>query len=196
MDFIDIMCPLYHSHLGVVLMLLLIAHYPAHGHEGASHVLHKRLIMHLAGDHDLGRIIAKKSLVSSSNISGSLGFRSLRRLPTTGLYSFKLTIRKRNALQKMHTQKGLDYLEKSHNLSREDSESNSYLRSSLNSRWQDLDKMLYCTKLYKCTNRYKKFFNLGDVKVTANLIQSIAITFNQITSIANKLNKLGIMKYT
>ena len=55
--------------------------------------------------------------------------------------------------------------------------------------WQELDRMLFCTKLPMCVIRYKKTFRIGKKDVKANLIQSLTLTLHQIKDITNKLKK-------
>ena len=55
--------------------------------------------------------------------------------------------------------------------------------------WQELDRMLFCTKLPMCVIRYKKTFHIGKKDVKANLIQSLTLTLHQIKDITNKLKK-------
>ena len=55
------MCPLHLQHGAAVLLLLLGALYPVHGHDQAGHRTGKRAIMHLLGDHDIGKIVTEKS---------------------------------------------------------------------------------------------------------------------------------------
>ena len=55
--------------------------------------------------------------------------------------------------------------------------------------WQELDRMLFCTKLPMCVIRYKKIFRIGKQNVSANLIQSLTLTLHQIKDITNKLKK-------
>ena len=55
--------------------------------------------------------------------------------------------------------------------------------------WQELDRMLFCTKLPMCVIRYKKTFRIGQKDVKANLIQSLTLTLHQIKDITNKLKR-------
>ena len=53
--------------------------------------------------------------------------------------------------------------------------------------WQELDKMLFCTKLPMCVVRYKKKVMIGSKQVNANLIQSLTLTLHEIKEITAKL---------
>ena len=57
------------------------------------------------------------------------------------------------------------------------------------SKWRELDRMLVCSKISICAYRYKKNFQMGQVSVMANLIQSLTITLYQIKDIINKLRQ-------
>ena len=115
--------------------------------------------------------------------SGSLGFRSIKRLPITGLYKFKITIRKRSLGPKWkHVQKGLEYPEKKKKLYPEDEENVAELKNILNKSWLELERMLFCTKLAICVMRYKNNCQMGNVQLRAEAspskIQSITITLH------------------
>ena len=64
------------------------------------------------------------------------------------------------------------------------------LEESLGKSWQELDRMLYCTKRPFCVIRYNKVFRIGNQDVRANLIQSLTLTLHQIKDITNKLKKI------
>ena len=55
--------------------------------------------------------------------------------------------------------------------------------------------MMICTKISCFAIRYKKNFQMGEVSVMANLIQSLTITLYQIKDITNKLRKFNNTKY-
>jgi len=64
------------------------------------------------------------------------------------------------------------------------------LEDFLGRSWQELDRMLFCTKMPMCVIRYKKVFRIGNQNVKANLIQSLTLTLHQIKDITNKLTKI------
>ena len=64
------------------------------------------------------------------------------------------------------------------------------LEDTLMNNCRELERMLVCSKVSFCANRYKKNFQIGHVNVMANLIQSLTITLYQIKDITNKLRKL------
>ena len=121
-----------------------------------------------------------------------MSFHRLRPLSVPGLYSAKLRIRrrapewiKRGLNTPTHT------LQKKQNVDREVAN----LESTLVNNWRELDKMLICSKMSFCAKRYKKNFQMGQVNVMANLIQSLTITLYQIKDITNKLRKLKGRQY-
>ena len=61
------------------------------------------------------------------------------------------------------------------------------LKKVLIEKWQELDKMLFCTKIPKCVLKYKKKHKLGGQIVKANLIQNISIPVEQIRIITKIL---------
>ena len=64
------------------------------------------------------------------------------------------------------------------------------LEDTLMNNWRELERMLVCSKVSFCANRYKKNFQIGHVNVMANLIQSLTITLYHIKDITSKLRKL------
>jgi hypothetical protein len=64
------------------------------------------------------------------------------------------------------------------------------LEDTLMNNWRELDRMLACSKISMCAYRYKKNFQMGQVSVMANLVQSLTITLYQIKDITNKLKQL------
>ena len=64
------------------------------------------------------------------------------------------------------------------------------LEDFLAKSWQELDRMLFCTKLPMCVIRYQKKFRIGKKYVRANLIQSLTLTLHQIKDITAKLKNL------
>jgi hypothetical protein len=58
----DKMSPLHFQHGAAVLLLLLGALSPVHGHAQVGHSTSKRAIIHLVGDHDLGKMVTERSL--------------------------------------------------------------------------------------------------------------------------------------
>ena len=64
------------------------------------------------------------------------------------------------------------------------------LETALTKSWQELDKMLFCTKLPVCVIRYSKKYRVGKKNVRMNLIQSITLTMHQIKDITSKLKAL------
>ena len=58
---LDNMCPFHLQHGAAVLLLLLGALYPVHGHDQVGHRTGKRATMHLVGYHDLGKMVTEKS---------------------------------------------------------------------------------------------------------------------------------------
>ena len=121
-----------------------------------------------------------------------MSFHRLRPLSVPGLYSAKLRIRRR-ALDWI--KRGLNTpthtLQKKQNFEREVAN----LEDTLVNNWRELDKMLICSKMSFCAKRYKKNFQMGQVNVMANLIQSLTITLYQIKDITNKLRKLKGRQY-
>ena len=108
-------------------------------------------------------------------------------MPIAGFYNFKFTIRKRSLGPTwLHVQRGIQQ-----DISPADEEDVAELKDILNKSWLDLDRMRFCTKLSMCVIRYKKTFQMGNVTVRANLVQSIAIIINRISNITNKLNMFG-----
>ena len=69
------------------------------------------------------------------------------------------------------------------------------LEDALMHNWRELDRMMICSKILFCAIRYKKNFQMGEVSVMANLIQSLTITLYQIKDITNKLRKFKDIKY-
>ena len=69
------------------------------------------------------------------------------------------------------------------------------LEDALMNNWRELDRMMICSKISFCAIRYKKNFQMGEVSVMANLIQSLTITLYQIKDITNKLRKFNDTKY-
>ena len=108
-------------------------------------------------------------------------------MPIAGLYNFKFTIRKRSLGPKwLHMQRRIQQ-----DISPGDEKDVAELMYLLNKSWLDLDKMLFCTKLSMCVTRFNKNFQVGNVTVRANLVQSIDIIINRISNITNKLNMFG-----
>ena len=64
------------------------------------------------------------------------------------------------------------------------------LEDTLIDNWRDLERMLVCSKMSFCANRYKKNFQIGNVNVLAKLIQSLTITLYHTKDITSKLRKL------
>merc|ERR1719154_1003895 len=64
------------------------------------------------------------------------------------------------------------------------------LEDTLLESWRELDRMLFCSKISMCANRYRKNFKMGQVNVNANLVQSLTITLHQIKDITGKLRKM------
>ena len=64
------------------------------------------------------------------------------------------------------------------------------LETALTKSWQELDKMLFCTKLPVCVIRYSKKYRVGKKNVRMNLIQSITLMMHQIKDITTKLKAL------
>ena len=60
----------------------------------------------------------------------------------------------------------------------------------LGKSWQELDRMLFCTKMPTCVMRYNKIFRIGKQNVRANLIQSLTFTLHQIKDITKKIKKI------
>ena len=121
-----------------------------------------------------------------------MSFHRLRALSVPGLYSAKLRIRrrapewiKRGLSTPMHS------LQKKQNVEMEVAS----LEDTLVNNWRELDKMLICSKMSFCAKRYKKNFQMGQMNVMANLIQSLTITLYQIKDTTNKLRKLRDKKY-
>ena len=52
------------------------------------------------------------------------------------------------------------------------------------------DRMLFCTKYSLCSMRFHKTFMLGNVKVQANLVQSLTITMHRIREVSSKISKI------
>ena len=108
-------------------------------------------------------------------------------MPIAGFYNFKFTIRKRSLGPKwLHMQRRIQQ-----DISPGDEKDVAELKYILNKSWLDLDKMLFCTKLSMCVIRFKRNFQVGNVTVRANLVQSIDIIINRISNITNKLNMFG-----
>ena len=64
------------------------------------------------------------------------------------------------------------------------------LEESLGKSWQELDRMLYCTKVPMCLIRYNKVFRIGKQNLRANMIKILILTLQQIKDITNKLKKI------
>ena len=64
------------------------------------------------------------------------------------------------------------------------------LEGALSNNWQELNRMLICSKISYCATRYKKNFHMGEVSVVGNLIQSLTITLYKIKDITRKLREL------
>ena len=109
---------------------------------------------------------------------GPLSFHRLRPLPIHGFYSAKLRIR-RGAPD--WVKRGLNSKNQKQNVAK--------LEDTLMNNWRELDRMLVCSKISICAYRYKKNFQMGQVSVMANLIQSLTITLYQIKDIINKLRQ-------
>ena len=63
------------------------------------------------------------------------------------------------------------------------------LEKALINKWQEMDRMLICSKVSTCVLQYNKTVKIGGKDVKANLIQSLSITVHQIREITNKLKK-------
>ena len=70
------------------------------------------------------------------------------------------------------------------------------LENLLGKSWQELDRMLYCTKRPLCVIRYNKVFRIGNQNVRADLHQSLTLTLHQIKDITNKLQNIKRLKKT
>ena len=64
------------------------------------------------------------------------------------------------------------------------------LAISLTKSWQELEKMLFCSKLPICVIRYSKKYRAGQQNVRLNLVQSLTLTLHQIKDISTKLNEI------
>ena len=64
------------------------------------------------------------------------------------------------------------------------------LETALTKSWQELDKMLFCTKLPFCVIRYFKKYRVGKKNMRMNLIQSISMKLHQIQEITTKIKAL------
>ena len=63
----------------------------------------------------------------------------------------------------------------------------------LKKSWNELDRMLYCSKVPMCVIRYQTKYRVGKTEMKANLIQSLTITLHQIKDITRRLNKMIIV---
>ena len=75
-------------------------------------------------------------------------------------------------------------------LKREDDENASTLEKSLIENWENLDRMLLCSKQLTCVVQYKSTFILGGREFEANLVQSLSFTIQQINHIMENLEKI------
>ena len=107
-----------------------------------------------------------------------MSFHRLRPLPIPGFYQTKLRIRR----------SAPDWVKRG--LNSKNQQNVAQLEDTLMNNWRELDRMLACSKISICAYRYKKNFQMGQVSVMANLIQSLTITLYQIKDITNKLRKL------
>ena len=127
-----------------------------------------------------------------STLSGPMSFYRLRALSVHGLYSAKLRIRRRAPewiKRGLNTPKHT--LQKKQNVEMEVTN----LEDTLVNNWRELDKMLICSKMSFCAKRYKKNFQMGQVNVLANLMQSLTITLYHVKDLNNKLRKLKGRQY-
>ena len=117
----------------------------------------------------------------------------MQKLPTKGLYNFKLRIRKSALQPKWFVVKRrvgiLQYKKSMPEVEGKIAELEVLLRKS----WKELDRMLYCSKVPMCVIRYQKKYRVGKTEMKANLIQSLTITLHQIKDITRRLNKMRII---
>ena len=75
-------------------------------------------------------------------------------------------------------------------IKREDDKNAETLEKSLIENWENLDRMLLCSKQLTCVVQYKSTFTLGGREFEANLVQSLSFTIQQIKHITHKLQKI------
>ena len=75
-------------------------------------------------------------------------------------------------------------------IKKDDDENAETLEKSLIENWENLDRMLLCSKQLTCVVQYKSTFTLGGKEFEANLVQSLSFTIQQIKHITDKLEKI------
>ena len=118
------------------------------------------------------------SFIPTFIFPGPLSFHRLRPLSIPGFYSAKLRIRR---AAPDWVKRGLNSKNQKQNVAK--------LEDTLMNNWRELERMLVCSKISICAYRYKKNFQMGQVSVMANLIQSLTITLYQIKDITYKLKQ-------
>ena len=70
-----------------------------------------------------------------------------------------------------------------------------YLKEKLLSCWEELGRMMFCSKLPICVLRFKKIYRVGSLEVHANLIESMARNLQEIKEITARLQRIKMKRF-